>query len=63
MKFGTDMDPTKKLSHTKISMHVPVRYDHSKVYFKISSRIFNKLTITWLVIITEPFCLDFWNAH
>ena len=62
MKFGTDMDSTKKLSD---SINLPLRYDHLNFILKyhFSLHMFNQMAITFSVIVIELFCLDFWNAH
>jgi len=59
-KFGINMEPIMKLSHTKI-IDLPLRYDYSKFIIKyyFCLHMFNKMAITLLVITAESFCLDF----
>ena len=64
MKFGINVDPIKKLSYTKNLAHfigLPLSYDHSKFLLKIvfCLHIFNKMTITLLVIHVVNFWFRF----
>jgi len=58
MKFGTDMDSTKKLSHTKFGWF-PFHLNFILKYH-FSLHIFNKMAITLSVNVIELFHLDFW---